>query len=108
LDQIRAAAKSSSADDDLAKSAFFRQVVNTGVPASTGMAAPSIILTMPWLGAVARTQRWRHRLPISEIMLGIEQQSDKARLDQLREALNGAFRSLGRDECGTWRSNEKL
>jgi hypothetical protein len=32
-------------------------------------------------------------------MLGIEQQADKDRLAQLREVLNGAFRSLGRDEC---------
>jgi hypothetical protein len=42
-------------------------------------------------------------------MLGIEQAvvsdkpTDKERLEQLREALNGAFRSLGRDECGTCR-----
>jgi hypothetical protein len=35
-------------------------------------------------------------------MIG-ESQSDKERLEQLREALNGAFRSLCRDECGTYR-----
>jgi hypothetical protein len=32
-----------------------------------------------------------------------EAQLDKDRLEQLREALNGAFNSLRRDECGTWR-----
>jgi hypothetical protein len=29
--------------------------------------------------------------------------TDKDRLERLREALNGALRSLGRDECGTRR-----
>jgi hypothetical protein len=29
--------------------------------------------------------------------------TDKDHLGQLREALNGAWRSLGRDECGIWR-----
>jgi hypothetical protein len=31
-----------------------------------------------------------------------EAQLDKDRLEQLREALNGALRGLRRDECGTW------
>jgi hypothetical protein len=32
-----------------------------------------------------------------------DRQTDKDRLEQLREALNGALRSLSRDECGTSR-----
>ena len=31
-----------------------------------------------------------------------ELQTDKERLRQLREALHGAFRSLGHDKCGDW------
>jgi hypothetical protein len=33
----------------------------------------------------------------------VSAQTDKERLEQLREALHGAFRSLRRDECGDWR-----
>jgi len=31
-----------------------------------------------------------------------DSQTDKERLRQLREALHGAFRSLGHDKCGDW------
>jgi hypothetical protein len=42
-------------------------------------------------------------LDAASIGVSGESQSDKERLEQLREALHGAFRSLGRDECGTYR-----